>query len=788
MTGRTQTPPPLSADSRTQQSIAKQHGDGGGDHHGWGGGGDGKGEAGGDPPQRGGLRTPTQPTNGNVTAVAAGTPPTSGISAVAAEGRMGGAQAVDGGRSESADTPPVPTTTGQWLPPQAYLPRGAPLVDLPAWTYWESSQGIPQRPRAVGPGRSDTGSWDAQATLDDLAAELDAERVYASVDALAAALQAQLAARTGDADYRPWVRSDPAFQPRLTGRIATMQGLREVTVLLDTGASHCFICAHLATSLALPPSGQGGPLSVTTAAANGTQGLGAPVLLHLCLGDSCRESMSISPMEMDVGADLILGWDWISSHDLCHLFKEGQVGFRTGPAVIQLNLLPGATRPGAVTLSTVVGHGEFRRLLRQVVTRGSEGGRENVPAHALPPVSVLAQPATGSSGWSRPVQADHAELAALEAAQRRAARERRRRGVGNQPIPACLFTDGREVLRDGTELHLASFCPADVELRLAGVDDEAFAELKEKYADVLGGAPKGMPPDRGMELVLETGDAPMPRSRLVKRLSEGELAELRGQLVDLLDRGWIQHSTAGHAASVVFARKPDGTWRICYDYRGLNAITRPAVEPLPHIDALLDGTRGSCFFTKLDLASSYHQLRVREQDRWKTSFRSQLGQFEWNVVPYGLQGSSSLLMRVMNQALTVGLDFSGTGTETSPSLASRVEQGRGEQGVRPKSPIHGGVPGASGPLGRCALVYMDDCLVHSPTLAQHLIDVAEVLEIFRRRKLFAKRSKCEFGRQELGFLGHRLSRAGVSVDGRKVHPGVGDANVVHRGAALHGPG
>ena len=83
---------------------------------------------------------------------------------------------------------------------------------------------------------------------------------------------------------------------------------------------------------------------------------------------------------------------------------------------------------------------------------------------------------------------------------------------------------------------------------------------------------------------------------------------------------------------MAFARKPDGSWRICYDYRGLNAITRPAVEPLPHIDALLDGTRGSRFFTKLDLASSYLQLRVRAADRWKTSFRSQLGQCEWNVV------------------------------------------------------------------------------------------------------------------------------------------------------------
>ena len=106
-----------------------------------------------------------------------------------------------------------------------------------------------------------------------------------------------------------------------------------------------------------------------------------------------------------------------------------------------------------------------------------------------------------------------------------------------------------------------SFCLADAELRLSGTDDPAFAALKTNYADVLGGPP-GMPPDRGMELELETGDARMPRSRPVKRLSDGELAELRAQLIDLLDRGWIQHSTAGHAAAVVFARKPDGSWHL----------------------------------------------------------------------------------------------------------------------------------------------------------------------------------------------------------------------------------
>ena len=172
------------------------------------------------------------------------------------------------------------------------------------------------------------------------------------------------------------------------------------------------------------------------------------------------------------------------------------------------------------------------------------------------------------------------------------------------------------------------------------------------------------------------------------------------------------------------------------------------MEPLPNIqvDALLDGTRGSCFFTKLDLASSYHYLRMLPADRWKTSFRSQLGQLQWNVVPFDLQGSSPLLMRVMNQALTVGLNF--TSDSAGPVLTASATL---------PSQLHGCVPGASGHLGRCELVYMDDCLEHSTTLEQHLLDVeepsAKVLEIFRCREPYAKSTMCEFRRQEPAFWG-----------------------------------
>jgi len=243
----------------------------------------------------------------------------------------------------------------------------------------------------------------------------------------------------------------------------------------------------------------------------------------------------------------------------------------------------------------LLGHGEFRRMLRKVVP--AEVACLEAPAA---PAAVL--PRSSLSGYSKPHEPlGAAEVACLEAedALRRARREARR--YGPAPPPA-RFTTGMERLTDGTELHLASLRFVDAGMTLEAADHPAFTALKTEFADVLGGPPRGLPPDRGIELVLETGDRPMPRTRPVKRISAGELAELRRQLVDLLGRGWIQPSTAGHAASVVFVRKADGSWRICYDYRGLNAITEPRIEPLPHIDALLDETRGARWFTKFDLA------------------------------------------------------------------------------------------------------------------------------------------------------------------------------------------
>ncbi len=302
------------------------------------------------------------------------------------------------------------------------------------------------------------------------------------------------------------------------------------------------------------------------------------------------------------------------------------------------------------------------------------------------------------------------------------------------------FASGVEYQAVRTALHLASLRIVDNLLELQGADHPAFSKLNSEYADVLGNSPPGRPPDRGIELVLEAGARPMPRTPPIKRLSEGELTKLRCQLLDLPDRGWIQPSTVGHAMSVDFARKPDGSWRICYDCRGLTAITEPLVEPLLHINVLLDETKGAQWFTKFDPAQGNHQVRVRETDLWKTSFRSQLGHFEWKVMPFGLQGSLSVLLLVMKAAR--GITTPNPRTAAAPS---------------------GGIPGSHGPLHHLVVVYMDDLLCYSPSLGQHLQDVREVLAILGQEKFHVKASKCE-----LGFLGHRVSAAGVAVDPRKV--------------------
>ena len=131
---------------------------------------------------------------------------------------------------------------------------------------------------------------------------------------------------------------------------------------------------------------------------------------------------------------------------------------------------------------------------------------------------------------------------------------------------------------------------------------------------------------------------------------------MRRQIDALLEQGWIRPSSSPYGAPILFIPKKDGKWRMCIDYRALNKITIKNRYPLPKVEELLDRLHGAKYFTKIDLSSGYHQIRVRESDVHKTAFMSRYGSFEYLVMPFGLCNAPATFQRVMNTMLREGLD------------------------------------------------------------------------------------------------------------------------------------
>jgi hypothetical protein len=266
------------------------------------------------------------------------------------------------------------------------------------------------------------------------------DRVYVSVDARAAAMRAQLAALAGAAEFLLWVRANPAFKPRLSG-------VRHVTVLLDTGATPCFICARPAAV------GPDRAMLCGDGCCRGAAGLGMPVLVHLRLGDAFRDSLSVSPMDMDVGDDLILGWDWISSHDLRHLpGGTGGSSFWVGAASVSPPVL--CSPPTGDPL-------QGDRAWGAPPPPSSARQRRPPTNPAAPPPAVPAvtpgQVAPGRwHGRALHRRTMRSSLRSMREAGGPRAPSPRRAWPGGAPPRWPVRVDGVEVLRDGTEQHLTS--------------------------------------------------------------------------------------------------------------------------------------------------------------------------------------------------------------------------------------------------------------------------------------------------------------------------------------------
>ncbi|GKF28236.1 putative reverse transcriptase domain-containing protein, partial [Tanacetum coccineum] len=140
------------------------------------------------------------------------------------------------------------------------------------------------------------------------------------------------------------------------------------------------------------------------------------------------------------------------------------------------------------------------------------------------------------------------------------------------------------------------------------------------------------------------------------RLAPSEMLELSDQVQELADRGFIRPSTSPWGALVLFVKKKDGSFRMCIDYRELNKLTIKNCYPLPKIDVLFDQLQGSSVYSKIDLRSGYHQLRVRDEDIPKTAFITRYGHYEFQVMPFGLTNAPAVFMDLMNRVCKPYLD------------------------------------------------------------------------------------------------------------------------------------
>jgi len=249
--------------------------------------------------------------------------------------------------------------------------------------------------------------------------------------------------------------------------------------------------------------------------------------------------------------------------------------------------------------------------------------------------------------------------------------------------------------------------------------------LKE-YADVLKGMPAGfMPPNRFCDHSIPLPAEHSPPFSSTYRMSPAELDELKKQLTDLQERGFIQPSSSPYGSPILFVRKKDGTLRFCVDYRALNKLTVKNRYALPRIEELFDRLQGAKVFSKLDLESGYWQIRIAEPDIPKTAFRTRYGHFEFKVMPFGLTSAPATFQAAMNEIFKQNLDD-------------------------------------------FIVVFLDDLMVYSKDPTRHLDHLRLVLETLRRHQFFAKLSKCTFGQKRVEFLGHIVSDAGIEMDPKKV--------------------
>ncbi|GJR91776.1 putative reverse transcriptase domain-containing protein [Tanacetum coccineum] len=217
------------------------------------------------------------------------------------------------------------------------------------------------------------------------------------------------------------------------------------------------------------------------------------------------------------------------------------------------------------------------------------------------------------------------------------------------------YTKAQEYLSKGCDVFLAHITTKEVKDKSKGKRLEDVPIVRD-FLEVFPEDLLGIPPARQVEFQIDLVPGVAPVARAPYRLAPSKRKELVEQLQELSDKGFIWPSSSPWGAPVLFVKKKDGSFRMCIDYRELNKLTVKNRYPLPRIDDLFDQLQGSSIYSKIDLRSGYHQLRVREEDIPKTAFRTRYGHYEFQVMPFGLTNAPAIFMDLMNRVCKPYLD------------------------------------------------------------------------------------------------------------------------------------
>ena len=249
-------------------------------------------------------------------------------------------------------------------------------------------------------------------------------------------------------------------------------------------------------------------------------------------------------------------------------------------------------------------------------------------------------------------------------------------------------------------------------------------QLLRSYDDVFSKGEFDMGRTHLAEHYIDTGDS-RPIRQGLRRHPIAHLEEIDRQVDELVTHDYVEPAASPWASNVLLVRKKDGSYRLCVDYRSLNAVTYKDAYPLPHIDTCLGTMNGASWFSTIDLRSGYHNIPIKENDKDKTAFVTRRGSFRYKVLPFGLSTAPSVFQRLMDLVLC-GLTYV------------------------------------------TCLVYLDDIIVYAPDFDTHLTRLQEVFERLRAANLKVHPGKSCFLQQKVDFLGHVLSAKGIEVQDAKI--------------------